>query len=281
MTQPASFPIPVLDSRDDIDGELSVDRCSVVVDSGLVAIELAVSMDNPGIQERIKSGSAVFAMRMSCRRTYFRKTWSSESPEFKVQVPQYDLSDRIQLHPFVVAVDNFNGYRPSSLNEDYGDDTFSVRQGQILAIGQIQSANLDTSFDPLRNLDASIIRIGKDPDLDGPFRIDYESDQILLFIDDQAWVRYQSVKTRVPHTMMMSMVLPVVAEAIRQIQQPDAEDILGGFKWYQRLKQIFDARPHIQYATGSPLEIAQELLRSPHKRGLDELDRELFREGDE
>lgn len=281
MTRVASFPIPVLGSRDDVAGELAVDHCSVEVDDGRVEIKLRLLMDNPGIAARIDSGSAAFALRLSCQRTFFRKTWVSSVPEFTVQLEQHEVSGRIQLHPTVIATDSMTGYRPTGLNADYGDTTFGVRRGQVLAIARSHSANLDTSFDPLRNLDASIIRIGKDEDLTGSFRIDCESDQILLFIDKSSWGKYQSVKTRVPHTIMMSLVVPVVAEAIHQMRRSDADDAYGNFKWYQRMKQVIDVRPHLQIDTGSPLQIAQELLSSPHQKGLAELDSELFRENDE
>ena len=281
MNRPASFPIPVLGSRDDIGGELAVKRCSVNVESGLVTLELEIELHNRGILEQVQCGSAVYAMRLSCRRTYYRRTWCSSTPLFKVTLPQHEFSDRIKIHPFVVAANSITEYRPSDLNDDYGDDTFSVRQGQLLAMSSVQVANLDTSFDPLRNLDASIIRIGRDPDLSGPFRVDLESDQILLSIDTEAWDWYQSVKTRVPQTMMMSMVLPVVAEAIMNMQRPDADEVYGTFKWYQRIRQISDVRPHIEIDTGSPLRIAQQLLDSPHRNGLEELDQELFKEDEE
>lgn len=276
-----SFPIPVLGAHDDISGDLEV-KCTVHKEPAATVIKVELEMSNAGIQSCIEDGSACYSVRLSCPKTYFRRSYMQPTPDFVLPVSNDEIAGTLVVSGRVTSTKNISKYRPSGLNADYGDSTFYVTPGQLLAFSSDYEVLLPEGFDPLRNPDASIMQISPNSDLsnDEPFRVDFESPKIQITISPQAFSNYGVVKQFIPNTLHMSLVVPVLAEAIRLMSLPGQGDDFADFKWHEVLSHYISAN-EIDINVCSPLELAQKILRSPHNKALGELEDVITSEPEE
>jgi hypothetical protein len=109
---------------------------------------------------------------------------------------------------------------------------------------------------------SSLVRITFGSHVDGPFEVTLDDELITIRLSKADWQEYAGIRDRAPTIVHSSIILPVLAEAIRTIDQ-NIDTLWGG-----RLKEILATKGIDQK---SPLAAAQQVLASPISRMFNEV----------
>lgn len=265
-SRPTSFPHPVVGIGDDVKGEL---RCNAPdfdfgVDTTVVLID-GLEVTNPTIAGLVRDREAAFAIRVSCGATYYRETFRTHGGQLQIKLPSATLVGDVELQVRVCALNRIERYRPEQLHPDYGERTFDVQVGDVIALGDDFSIRAEKKFDPLAADIPSIMRITRGKHPDGPFEVSFGGDLILIALSGVDHDLYGLARNVAPELIHAALVLPVLCEAIRLVRRRSVEDdMLTGLNWYRRLDAMLEAR-RIE-ADEEAILAAQKLLDSPLSR---------------
>lgn len=259
-----SFPHPVVGNTDDAGGRFeptvirSNDRRTLTLDVNDLAT------NNEALDRYIANERAEFITRVVCGNTGFRKTYTTRKRAQQIKIPIHELYREVQLELGVIAMGDIPDYRPSDPHPDYGESTFPVEAGDILAIAPSRQFTLDLQWDPLRAPMQSIMRIVRDTRETGPMIAALEEDKIIVHVSSQDYDRYSARKNDSADILHVSIVLPVLVQAIQKRADPDYQNLA----WSLRLQVLLDRIED----EGDPLAAAQQLLRMPLERALKQLE---------
>jgi hypothetical protein len=183
-------------------------------------------------------------------------------------IPGECLNATVEVNIFARAKRELPKYKVENAHEDYGDMTFRVGVGDILAIAEGHVFEADINFDALSQV-GSFIRIeeGKDAD-DTPMKVDLEGEKIIVYLCKPDFENYKYIKSNpiLFSCLATTLVLPALAEAIREATGAQAEDFQDQ-KWFRCLKRRVESLNQ-SLTSMEPLELAQLILELPIRRAL-------------
>jgi hypothetical protein len=157
-------------------------------------------------------------------------------------------------------------YTVEGAHEDYGDATFAIAPGDILAVGDGQTFDADHSVDPLRRVGSLMVIVASTKDGDHEMELETNLDKIRIVLckaDFQAYSEMKAVPLLTTH-LTTTLVLPVLMEAIQLLDDPDGPPEC---KWAKLLRRRLDAETF--GPASNTLEKAQRLLKFPIRRALE------------
>ncbi|WP_163863957.1 hypothetical protein [Myxococcus eversor] len=265
-SRPTSFPHPVVGIGDDIAGQLlcnapdfdfGADTTVVLVD-GLV-------VTNQTIAGLVRDQKAAFTVRVGCGATYYRETFRTHEARLRLTLPSATLVGDVEVQVRVCALQRIEQYGPVQLHPDYGDRTFDVQAGDVLALGADYALRVEKQFDPLAADIPSIMRLQKGKHLSGPFEVNFGGEQIILILSAEDYENYGIASRNEPELVHAALVMPVLCEAIRIIRRrADEDEMMTGLNWFRRLAAMMDARRIDE--NDEVLTAAQKLLDMPLSR---------------
>lgn len=267
----ASYPHPVLGNQDDVtigDPTQAFSNADYSISDEKVTITLrGLRTDNPTIDQLVMQKKAHWVARLQCAGTYFRMSKTTCEQMLEWNLDGRELSGNCRLEVEVCARQVIDGYRPEGVHDDYGDCTFLLEPGAIIAIGGSARFNVDKEFDPLKAAVGSIMKVRKGEHETGAFRVDLTGPLIEVELSKQDWDRYHAAKQHVPGLLHATLVLPALMMALEKREHPDYK----GLTWPERLTVIVDSLLETGGVLAQePVELAQALLRCPFSRGIDE-----------
>lgn len=271
-----SYPHPVLraDSGEpDIGiGSVSDIEIGFEVSERNIRIDLSrLVTNNPVIDSLIEAGAAGWFIRAQCPGTYYRRSWATSNKNFTITLDTRDVGNTVDLGVEVCARRPIEGYRPGGIHADYAGQAFDLREGDVLASAGRTVFSVDTAFDPLSASVESIINICEGDFEYGPFEVDLDDDIIRVSLSVKDWDRYQAIRNNWTGFIHSSIVVPTLVLALPLVQKH------VGQKWADRLSALRSAAEAGGINAGTDLELAQELLRGPLRRGIDDIIREMDR----
>ena len=264
-----SYPHPVLGNGDDInDGEISPNIEYEISDEAISLKIENLTSGHLGIDQMLEDGTACWHVRTRCSRTYMRQSFLLTSKDQALILRGDDYEGIVEIDISVVVQRNIQGYQPAGMHADYGDAKFNLRLGELIAIGPTYQIHVDKVYDPLKAPVSSLVRITVGSHPEGPFVVTLDDDLITIRLSKLDWEEYAGIRDRAPSIVHSSIILPVLAEAIRTIEQNI--DTL----WAGRLKELLASKG---IDRKSPLIAAQEILASPISRTFNEVNVSLDR----
>lgn len=272
-----SYPHPVLNHNDDIDGIFKY-KLSHYNDINFFYFIVNFELDNEDLENIIKEGKAVYILEFHCSQTFYREAFTysgKEKNEFRIEADK--LKDMVYVEGYIVAKSNIEQYSNSRANNDYNGFTFSISKGDTLAIGGTVSFIASKDYDAL-NAASSIMQINEGDKKYGEMEIDLSGDKIVIFLcksDYQLYALYKKDKAayKIFHSMI---VLPVLIEALYKMSNSGSS--LTGVRWYQILNKKL-GKENLSL-DGNFISIAQKLLDNPLSRSFEGLDYRLIENGD-
>lgn len=258
-----SYPYPVLGNRDDIDADIiDCDLDSKAVENRLILKLPELKITHPDLSEFIKNGKAAWLIRVMCSRTYFREIDIVSSDTWEKIFDSSDLEGEVNVGISIIAMSDIEKYSPQFMNEDYGNQQFFIEKSSILAIGPSFKIQIDKQFDPLKAPMSSFIRIIPGDFQSGPCDLTLDDDLIYVELSKQDWNGYAGIKDRAYSVLHSSLILPVLAEAIREIEKHNDS------MWSSRLQALIAEK---KLDVDKPFETAQFLLDCPIERTFENL----------
>lgn len=268
-----SYPYPVLGNDDDAKGIFDV-SFKHALRRDEVVLKTSFKLENGTLEKLMKQGKAVFSAEVECPGTFLRKTFITHERSAEFSIPADAVRGHISVAFYIRAVEPVLRYEIDGCHPDYKGFKFDLSAGEVLAIGGFTSFDAEKDFDPLRPAISSLIAIKPGTHKDGPMAIGYNEDKILIKLSRNDYANYSAIKGRtlLAGVLHASIVLPVLADAIRLVMDKDEES--QGMHWYRRIEIILRQQ---QLEDEDPLSAAQKILKSPVERclsGLAEADDE-------
>lgn len=235
----ASLPHPVVGVGDDAFGELSASTPDVDVSSQTTTISInELRCTNEAIDSLLNDGGAEFVVRIECGSTFFRRVWKTANHSLDISVGSGELQGTVEVTIDVAARRTLDSYRPTRLHADYGDASFTIETGSILATGLYFYFDVHDSFDPLSGNAASLFRIRSNETDDEPMSVVCDAENhVIIKLSKSELTQYEKVKQHHVGVIHTGLVFPALIEAINSLRSSDQQALLP---WQLRLRQILD-----------------------------------------
>ena len=212
------------------------------------------------------SGDTQLVLHVECSNTLFRRAYPFRETTHRISIPADNLNDAVEVNVFMRAVNRIPAYHIPEAHADYGDATFDVRRGDILAVAEGQVFHIESNFDSLSRI-GSIMQINESPkDGDLPMEPSFEGDKIVIFLSKSDFADYKLLKLHegVSGPLTTTIVLPILVEALHILKEEN--DIEDTRRWVRALARRIEKLGLSRDV--QPLILAQRLLELPVKRAL-------------
>lgn len=261
-----SFPHPVVGNADDVpDAEFQA-TFDFGSDRTSFTIKVQIQCSSRTLLKMIAKGTACYTLHVECGNTLLRRSYDFTDLDYSVTIPATDLNDTVEVNAFVRAKKAVPAYAVEGAHEDYGDATFAIGSGDILAVGDSRAFEADNSNDPLRRVGALMEVRRSSKTGDHVMETDERDDKFAILLCEADFVAYDRLKnvSHLKDHLTNSLVLPALMEAITLLKGEEDADDIQGKKWARILRGRLDALE--LGASATALEKAQMLLDMPIRR---------------
>lgn len=261
-----SFPHPVLNLGDDIQGDFGV-KLQVETNKDIISILPVFHLKNDSIEELIRNKQAAFVVQLYCRGTMFRKAYSTyEHIPDPIKIESIKLNQQVETDFFVCATEDIIEYKNEGFTEDFGDYSFSIEQGDILAIGGTGKFYANKSPEELKAV-SSFMNIDSSGKKGTHMLNYYDGRKITILLSQEDYEMYQLVIRNKYYidTLHSTIALPALAEAIHFLDTEESK-MYSEYMWYDLLTDLIN-----EFNEVDPLVTAQRILDLPVNRSLKSL----------
>jgi hypothetical protein len=265
-----SLPHPVLGIEDDVTGSYSVE-CSVALTPEKAVLSITQKLSNKTLEEMISNGNAAFNIEVQCRQTIFRKSYVSDKNEYTIEIPSKLLRNRVDVSFYIVSLQNKADYQIDGANRDYGNHTFEIQKGDVLATGGGTWFPAMKDWRALKAAD-SFMTVDRGTFKDGPAKIFLDRQKIGLELSIKDYELYSNHCRRISLYPIFhsSLVYPVLLYALYKIKDDPQE--YSSYQWFTALSFQRDNEEELSKIDWSEEQnlpkIAQLILDDPVGRML-------------
>ena len=270
------YPVLRVAPNDDIKPSLSKECMKVnVTDAGQVyCISVRLNYENEDIESLIKDEYATYTCEVSCACTYFKMSIKSVIPDFKFHLQKKDVCGRIDITSHVTVIKEIPNYKNRFQNEDYGDTSFYMEQGDVLAIFGTYSLYLGARDVNLHSA-GSILKIYEKNDAEDIW-VDVDGDYIKVLLPSNMYGQFNRTHNNEDNNEVFhaSIVLYALTKAILLFN----ENHHSNLKWALVLQYMIKHEASLQgydlNDNSKAPDLANAILHSPIRRLLEKLDKE-------
>jgi hypothetical protein len=272
-----SFPYPVLAPfRDDVTPNSFSFQIAVTSDADNFYVEARFDYSNSTLQRLVNEGTAVYAVQLECKRNYFRALHLSKDAIQKIVVSASELVGRVEANGFILASNRIGDYAIEGAHADYGDASFAVQAGDVLALSTTQRFDAYVDYDPLRQI-SSILTVRKSETLEeGEMQLDTSEDRLVATLSQRDYERYTDLKgdPTLRPLLANEIVVPALLEAVHEIRSVGEDDFESEMtkRWFRSIvKKLEEDGIDVRKSDKTVLQIVQKLLKLPLRRTLEGL----------
>lgn len=258
-----SYPRPVVGNGDDVPEAAFQAAYEYASDKQFYFITVTVACSSKSIARLIEKGAACYVLHVECGNTLYRQAFDFSETTKRFDIPANKLNGVVEVNCLVRATKPVDRYAVDGAHEDYGNTTFDVAVGDILAVAEGQTFDAEPQ-DTLRRI-GSIMLIEESPrDDEHVMEVEFSTDKIRIRLCKEDFRRYRELKaiTGLASHLTTTIVLPVLTEALHIIAQ--GHDEFEDLKWYRNLRGRLEEVGLT--ADDEALQAAQALLDMPIRR---------------
>lgn len=257
----ASYPHPVLaESSGDFGDrtfrlELSVQEDA---ESGLAVLSGAMTLDDPSVEDLLRSGQAVSGIMITCMETYL-DTFQFHAPgEISIDLSGGKVRGPVYIRGAVVAVSDELSLTSEWIVPEFPQSARVVHSGSVIALSE--ELRFEAGLEKLAPLE-SIFHLRLHDDVpEGVFRINLDNEAIEILVAPAlhgflSLLRGQKMKD----TLLSALFLPVVMSVLEAMR---GEEAYADKRWYSVMQSRCNAEG-IDYRSGDLADSAQKLLDGP------------------
>ena len=277
-----NYPHPIIaDGYDDI-SDSSI-KCNVDIDwdKSYYYLKYDLNLEHKTVTELIRNEQSHFIIHVECGKTFFRKAYKIDAANFSdnncsgiLTIPASKLKDRTEVSIFVCSATEISNYIPAGMHSDYGNNSFKLENGDVIALWKTYKFDLYQDYDPIKKAD-SIISFQRDNEREtGEIIIDVECDKLTARLPKDIHILYNDLKAdKGKEDIIMSILgIPILIEGLLYIKENMAIDEgvnLSGcrrHRWFRSLEKKLDDM-HIDIKSEeSMFAVAQKVFENPCKK---------------
>lgn len=261
-----SFPHPVLDESDDVLSQFVVQNvvCEGRVDT--VDVRFDVKLDDDDLLAMLDDGEARLSVKWRCSATMVTRE-EALSPQQSAQglrryvlvIPQEEVLGDVRVTVRIVAARHIEEYRLHRQNPEYGDATFEVFPGDLLADGGVFTFNPRKAYDPLVPPLESCFRFESAFTKTLEVQID-DPEQVVVLFPRETFEMFAGQQGR-PELQVSLVVLPALMNVLWRMrensQRSTGEESFEDFQWFRAIKNALDS---VNASDDDPFLQAQKIL---------------------
>jgi hypothetical protein len=223
-----SFPYPVVTiGGSDYENTIFMNEVSLGFElensASLPKISWELNIDNESIQSLLADRKAGFVLDVLSKETLTRESFSV-SPSGSKSYAAGELYGSVEVTPYLLAIEEIPVFRPLDLNLEYGDITFEIGKGDVLAIGETFLFEIipDTTALP----DEMVVRLSTDLDKD-TYEISLSGSTIIVLAGSavkEYWDRVHEDPAEKSH-LYQSIYKDCVHVALQKIVEGDEDSL--------------------------------------------------------
>ena len=137
------YPYPVLSSYSNDYGTGDFDVTIDIVRDGYdLRIDFLATLTCQSLQDCIKQGVAKYVYHLECAQTGFRTVIQTEKVSEVYTLLNKVVNGKLQICPFIVAVDDLKSYTSPDFHEDYQGVAFDIEAGCVMAVGKMVTVDI-------------------------------------------------------------------------------------------------------------------------------------------
>lgn len=267
------YPYPVLSSfsNDYRNGSFDV-TVNIVRDGYDLHIDFLAALTCQSLQDCIKQGVAKFVYHLECAQTGFRTVVQTNKVSEAYTLLNKTVNGKLQICPFVVAVDDLKGFTSPDFHEDYQGISFDIEAGCVMAVGKMITIDITKDIDDLANT-PSIFNISKNPDEScKQMLVDMSQHKIIIKLPLSDFYSYKVLNTTplaqpILNSLTIVPALVYVLEELRALpiqERSENSDTL----WYKVLSNALLTQFNCdieseEFSNQNCLVLAQKLINNP------------------
>lgn len=228
---------------------------------------------SPDLRALVADGHASYAIHVECAATRYRRLITSVDEEFFEEIPADLLDGRVEVCSLIVASKDIPEYRNRNFHSDYGDTSFFVKKGDVLAVGNDIYFDATKDIDPLQNV-ASIFKVR--PNLNAAnesLMVDLQDHCVVILLSEKNFGFFSQLRVdQDRQTSLASMiVVPALVFVLEEIKSAAISGDIDEFndrRWFKviakKVKQLgLDPDKLDTWASETSLVLAQKLVGDP------------------
>lgn len=213
------------------------------------------------IAELLRENKASYSVEIYCPTTFVRQSFCpSDSIVDEFALNKGDLYGRVEVNAFVICTEPVNNYSSPNFNSEFGNVTFDLQPGDVLAEAGTEVYFWDTELSkPLSTVFTLDANAQIPP---GTFELDTSGEKVKIQIRPKDKKRFEQLRVA-NKPLALFAYFPVVADVLRQMQESENGENEEK-KWHRAIiHKINESGKDLK--SSEPFELAQELLKRPLK----------------
>lgn len=255
-----TYPYPVLRpySDDYCEAEFQA-LAEFTIQTDRIEVSCSYITSSAELGHQVSIGNAKYVSVISCRETYFRHVIQTEKSTLTVALDPNVLRGEVEVHSYIVALKDINGFRSPDINKEFGTDIFFFSPGQVLAQEETHCIYVDRElFKPL----SSVFNLVKSESIsNAEWRVDLDQDNVNIEVSPSMKEMIDNSRSTslVKSVLINSIYMSAVVHAIQRIKEGDDYD---QFKWARVISQQIHNN-HLDIKGMDSYVLAQKLMKQP------------------
>lgn len=267
------YPYPVLTTySDDYQHGKFEATIDIVRDGYNLRVDFVASLTSTGLKEQIKAGMAKYVYHLECAQTGFRKVVSTDKVAESYIIDNKLVSGKLQICPFIVAVEDIKGYTTEDFHSDYRTVAFDIEAGCVMAVGAMVTADISKDIDDLANT-PSIFSIIRNADANcKEMLVDMSGRKIVIKLPLDDYYNYKKLAITPQYQPILNSltVIPALTFVLSELMRMTIQDRMENADslWYKTLSRalltMFNCDlESAEFNSKNTIELAQKLVNAP------------------
>lgn len=257
-----TFPHPVLwgNADDYVRRQFQATLQFEVMDDYVPVLSFNFTINEEDITKLLRENNATYSVEVYCSTTCVRRTFCTNKVSDEFSLNRGDLYGRVEINAFVICTEPVNNYSSRNFNKEFGNATFDLQPGDVLAAAGTEVYFWDTELSkPL----LTVFTLEANTNIDhGMFEIDTSGEKVKIQMRPEDKERFEQLRSaRDTRPTALFAYLPVVVEVLQQMKDDESGEH-DGKKWCRAIDYQIDKLGK-KLASSDPFKLAQELLKKP------------------
>lgn len=235
-----NYPYPVIKTyTDNFEKTVFVDSITRETNPKGYILKTDFSVNNDQITEMINNGLLQYAVYVVCKTTMLRKMFYITDENPNIEINANEVHYLVSYKAFVICKKDIPDYYNDDFVPEYKGIKFSLKQGDIVAVGEEQSFDAIFEKDIIKDA-ASIIQV-QGSDNEKYMRIELGEHHIQVIIPSDECLTYKNIgNTKSKYPLLHAVLtIPALIEAISTMSiqlEKDPEGDLTHLAWFMTLQ---------------------------------------------
>lgn len=267
------YPYPVLSTYSDDYRQGTYDaNIDIVRDGYNLRIDFLANLTSAGLKEKIKEGVAKYVYHLECAQTGFRKVVITDKVSESFVIENKLVSGKLQICPFVVAVEDIKGYSTEDFHDDYRGVAVDIEAGCVMAVGTMVTADISKDVDDLANT-PSIFSIIRNADANcKEMLVDMSGRKIIIKLPLDDYYNYKKLAITPQYQPILNSltVIPALTYVLGELKRMTVADRMENADalWYKTISRalltMFNCDLESEdFNSKNTIELAQKLINAP------------------